>query len=132
MEYSYCPNCKKETGHKRALGWGTFFGAIFTFGFSLFLIPFYPIRCIICGSEEGKGEANRKVSADTKICPQCAEEVKAAAKICRFCRYEFPEEVKEEITPKVLSRTCFKCGKTLYYPGELEKGICKSCQKQLP
>lgn len=29
------------------------------------------------------------VPADTKICPQCAEEVKAAALICRFCRYEF-------------------------------------------
>jgi hypothetical protein len=25
----------------------------------------------------------------TKVCPQCAEEVKAAALICRFCRYEF-------------------------------------------
>lgn len=25
----------------------------------------------------------------TKICPDCAEEVKAAARICRFCRYEF-------------------------------------------
>lgn len=24
-----------------------------------------------------------------KICPMCAEKVKAAAKICRFCRYEF-------------------------------------------
>ena len=26
---------------------------------------------------------------DTKTCPDCAEEVKAAARICRFCRYEF-------------------------------------------
>lgn len=26
---------------------------------------------------------------DTKICPQCAEEVKAAAKICRFCSHSF-------------------------------------------
>jgi rubredoxin len=25
----------------------------------------------------------------TKVCPQCAEEVKAAALICRFCRYDF-------------------------------------------
>lgn len=25
----------------------------------------------------------------TKVCPQCAEEVKAAARICRFCRHEF-------------------------------------------
>jgi hypothetical protein len=32
----------------------------------------------------------------TKTCPQCAETVKAAAKICRFCRYEFPPEPPPE------------------------------------
>jgi Superinfection immunity protein/Uncharacterised protein family UPF0547 len=26
---------------------------------------------------------------DTKTCPACAETVKAAARLCRFCRYEF-------------------------------------------
>lgn len=29
------------------------------------------------------------VPADTKTCPRCAEMVKAAAKVCRFCGYEF-------------------------------------------
>jgi hypothetical protein len=27
--------------------------------------------------------------ADTKICPDCAEEVRAAATVCRFCRHVF-------------------------------------------
>ena len=27
--------------------------------------------------------------ASEKTCPQCAEQVKVDAKICRFCRYEF-------------------------------------------
>ena len=27
--------------------------------------------------------------APTKVCPDCAEKVLAAARICRFCRYEF-------------------------------------------
>jgi hypothetical protein len=31
----------------------------------------------------------------TKVCPQCAEEVKAAALICRFCRYEFKASPSE-------------------------------------
>jgi hypothetical protein len=30
--------------------------------------------------------------SDEKVCPQCAETVKAKAKICRFCRYDFSLE----------------------------------------
>ena len=28
----------------------------------------------------------------TKVCPQCAETVKQAAKVCRYCNYKFKEE----------------------------------------
>ena len=44
--------------------------------------------------EKEKAVAREKAEeiAKSKICPQCAETVKAAAKICRFCRYEFGEE----------------------------------------
>lgn len=31
-------------------------------------------------------------SSTTKVCPMCAETVQAAARICRFCRHEFPAE----------------------------------------
>jgi hypothetical protein len=49
MDVKYCANCGKETGHKRAIGWGTFFAVVLTGGLWLLAIPFYPKRCIICG-----------------------------------------------------------------------------------
>ena len=35
-------------------------------------------------------------AADTKVCPMCAETVLKAARICRFCRYDFPTEREPE------------------------------------
>lgn len=49
MEMIYCPNCAKLVGFKRALGFGTLFMALLTFGVWLLVIPFYPARCINCG-----------------------------------------------------------------------------------
>lgn len=49
---AYCPNCKKETGYKRSLGFGTLFAVILTGGLWLIAILFYPDRCVICGSSK--------------------------------------------------------------------------------
>lgn len=35
--------------------------------------------------------AETAVSSDTKICPQCAETIKSAAKVCRFCGNKFSD-----------------------------------------
>lgn len=52
MQSRYCTSCDRVTGHKRALGWGTFFAVALTAGFWLLALPFYPQRCIICGEED--------------------------------------------------------------------------------
>jgi len=49
MELIYCPNCGKPSGFKRALGFGTLFMVVITFGLWLLVIPLYPARCISCG-----------------------------------------------------------------------------------
>lgn len=56
MQMSFCQNCEKQTGHKRAVGAGTVLGAVVTGGFSLLATPFYPLRCIVCGSDETGGQ----------------------------------------------------------------------------
>jgi hypothetical protein len=32
--------------------------------------------------------------AETKICPDCAESVKAAARVCRFCGHRFEQSTR--------------------------------------
>jgi hypothetical protein len=121
MDYKYCSNCGKDTGHKRAIGWGTFFASKFTLGVSTLAIPFYPKRCIICGNNDSGQELN--TSTDTisrsitfydnensenieippleeqlKNCSMCAEKIKLEALKCRFCGELFD---KDEVNKQV-------------------------------
>jgi hypothetical protein len=76
MKYEYCPNCQKHMGFKRALGWGTFFTALVTGGLWLLAIPFYPVRCMGCGFDEG-GLTEEKSNPD-KWLSSTAEKMKKA------------------------------------------------------
>ena len=44
-------------------------------------------------------QSNSDMSSTEKICPMCAETVKAAAFICRYCGYEFPPRAEENFLP---------------------------------
>jgi len=126
MEYLYCPNCCKMTGHKRALGWGTFFAGVFTFGVSTLAIPFYPKRCIICGRKSSSKESKPQHSVsdktpdaellsnsasqerDTKKCPVCAEIIKLEAIKCRFCGEKFDTAEVARQVAKVRNEDSFE------------------------
>lgn len=49
MFQTLCANCGQPRGFARRLGFGTFFMVLITFGLWLFVIPFYPKRCSVCG-----------------------------------------------------------------------------------
>jgi hypothetical protein len=52
MKVEFCPVCEKVTPHKRAFGMGTLIAFFATTGLWVLAMPFYPIRCVYCGTEE--------------------------------------------------------------------------------
>lgn len=50
MRTAFCETCGTVGGYRRALGWGTFFAVLVTLGVWLFALPFYPLRCVRCGT----------------------------------------------------------------------------------
>ena len=70
MQIAYCPNCGKNTEHKRALGAGTILRTLLTGGLSLLAVPVYGKGCIICGltiAEAVAQQSNENVTARDQI-----------------------------------------------------------------
>ena len=143
MKVIYCHACGKPTGHKRSLGWGTFFGALITLGISLFFIPFYPVRCVVCGCDQGNGPIN-KSQADynytpvispnnneidntgkiKELCPHCQKPMKAEYNYCRYCGKKVINYMSSPVINNSQStKKCPYCAEDIKY----EAIKCKHC-----
>ncbi|QBF84456.1 hypothetical protein EXU30_18645 [Shewanella maritima] len=112
--------------NRSSIGW---------FLLSLIISPLFSIIFILV---LGKATSTQEIIAakqhakQHRDCPECGEEVKAVAKICKHCRAELqPITHQKQESPKITkaakSTTCIKCG--IRETPRLENGeaICSKC-----
>src|ERR1700690_53536 len=87
MKMMNCPNCKRLTGFKRSLGFGTLFTLLLTFGFCLLATPFSALpRSAQTARPNTVDKPIHDAFEATKIIPiSCeVEDGVVSADVCRF------------------------------------------------
>ncbi|MEB4212316.1 zinc ribbon domain-containing protein [Mycobacterium sp. 94-17] len=80
------------------------------------------------------GTAKAAVQAPTKQCPDCAETILAAAKVCKHCGYRFPLPVAHEtMIPRGTSSKvrCHQCQHVQTVPQSESTFACEQCDAKL-
>jgi len=67
--------------------------------FTLLLVFFFFVAAY--GRRKRREDEERRAAAQEKTCPRCAEQIKAAALVCRYCGYEFAEPVVTAPSDKI-------------------------------
>jgi len=114
-------------------------------GFGWFLLgiplgPFALLFAILLPAIKSTPAIQEIIESETKICPQCAEAIKLAAKKCRYCGEIFSEEERENAWRKKIEdyddpRFCPYCKKKDLIDKFLPEGgfgsWCPNCKKTI-
>lgn len=82
-----------ENWEQGSWGCSTFLVALFL---CIFIVGIFIFIYMIIVKPAGKLVVTYEYREPDKICPKCAEKIKNAARVCRYCGYEFPDSTTNE------------------------------------